>query len=1354
MSDASGSTGSATAPQRHDTARSFELAILGPVMALADGSPIRLGAAKHRMILAALGLRFGEVVSADELIEVLWAGRPPATATKAVQVYVSELRKRIEHGADNPRVVTSHPGGYRLSVEAEALDLNRFEQTWRAGRGALAEGDARRASGELSGALSMWRGSALADLRYEDGFAADIRRLDDTRAACVEDRIAADLALGDHARLIPELEALVSDNPLRERLQEQLMLALYRAGRQADALAAYQAARRTLVDELGIEPSPELAAMERRILQHDPALAAPPADPAAEVLSASPEGRDRRERKVVSLLVAQLSPAAGTDVEDIELLVPRMRTVAEACIERFGGLVGHSAGGDVRAVFGAPNTREDDPQRAARAGFAIVAEIAEEVPDAVVRIGLDTGEALVSVDGAGDAAAAAAGGVAQRAASVQAIAAPGDVLASAAAYRALRGRFVSQVCSDAADGTWRLLRPLPQRSLDAEDQPAVGLVGRTGELAWLTAAFEQACTDRRPALATVVGVPGVGKTRLVSELLARLDADPRGVSWRAGRSLPSGETSVFAPVSEMVKAEAGVLESDPPDEAAAKLSVALAHLIRDEHDRVWLEQQVGPLLGLARAFDGAAPVDAFAGWRRLFEAMAMRGPTVLVFEDIHWADDATLDFVQHLVEWTAGVPLLVVCTARPELLDRRPDWGDRTSTLALGPLSEASTEQLVDLLLDGPAVLTSVERASLVERAGGNPLYAQECARLLVHGGGTAGGERPLPETIQGVIGARLDAVGPDDRLLLQAASVLGSVFWLRAAASLADVDESDATAAALRLHQGDLIRRHPSSTVAGETEWSFGHVLVREVAYGRLPRTDRGRMHLAAADWIESVSAGRDDLLDALAHHLVAALDYARASGTGDDAKLASRTGPVVRKAGRRAVALGASPAGCRLLRAAVDLTPGDDPDHPYLLLELGTALFTERAGMPELTQARDAFLALGDPESAALAEIRIATLLRTQGEGQAASELADRAWGRVRDGAPSATRVRVAAMYCSDIAVASRLKEAEAVARDVIAAAPEFGLEEQAANALMVLGMCMTGAGDRDGLGHLRGAVEAQRRLGRPLASSLANLAHGFWQLGDVRSALVTEQEALGAARRRETRSAIDMTSVDLASLAYLTGDWDVAQRSVRPMVVQPADSWYLGPAVRIVLGRIAAARGDARTAGEMAADALSAARHVNDPESLSEALSFAALVAALHGDRDDAQHLLAELLDLLERQEAYELAYLVAGDLGRSGLACGMAERIVPVLRPAQENPWAGAAIAFLERRFADSAAAYEEIGSAADAAAARAAAGAALLAAGSVQDGESELETAERFYRSVAAAGELAAIGNLRTHAAEG
>jgi DNA-binding SARP family transcriptional activator len=1354
MPDAGGSTGSATAPQRPDTARSFELAILGPVMALADGSPIRLGAAKHRMILAALGLRFGEVVSADELIEVLWAGRPPATATKAVQVYVSELRKRIEHGADDTRVVTSHPGGYRLSVEADALDLNRFEGMWRAGRDALADGDARRASEELSGALSIWRGSALADLRYEDGFAADIRRLDDTRAACVEDRIAADLALGDHARLIPELEALVADNPLRERLQEQLMLALYRAGRQADALAAYQDARRTLVDELGIDPSPELAAMERRILQHDPALAAPATLPAAaEVVSASQEGRDRRERKVVSVLAAQLSPAAGTDVEDIELLVPRMRAVAEACIERFGGLVGHSAGGDLRAVFGAPNTREDDPQRAARAGFAIVAEIAEQVPDAVVRIGLDTGEALVSVDGPGDAAGALAGGVAQRAASVQAIGAPGDVLASAAAHRALRGRFVSQECSDAGDGTWRLLRPLPQRSLDAEDQPAVGLVGRTGELAWLTEAFEQACTGRRPALATVVGVPGVGKTRLVSELLARLDADPRGVSWRAGRSLPSGETSVFAPVSEMLKAEAGVLESDPPDEAAAKLSVALAHLIRDEHDRTWLERQVGPLLGLARAVDGVAPVDAFAGWRRLFEAMAMRGPTVLVFEDIHWADDATLDFVQHLVEWTAGVPLLVVCTARPELADRRPDWGGGASTLALGPLSEASTEELVDLVLDGPAVLTSVERASLVERAGGNPLYAQECARLLAHGGGT-GGDRPLPETIQGVIGARLDAVGPDDRRLLQAASVLGTVFWLGAAAGLAAVDESDAAAAALRLHQRDLIRRHPTSTVAGETEWSFGHVLVREVAYGRLPRTDRGRMHLVAADWIESVSAGRDDLLDALAHHLLAALEYARASGTGDDAQLASRTGPVVRSAGRRAVALGASPAGCRLLRAAVDLTPGDDPDHPYLLLELGTALFTERAGMPELTQARDAFLALGDPESAALAEIRIATLLRTQGDGHAASELADRAWGRVRDGAPSATRVRVAAMYCSDIAVASRLKEAEAVARDVIAAAPEFGLEEQAANALMVLGMCMTGAGDRDGLGHLRGAVEAQRRLGRPLASSLANLAHGFWQLGDVRSALVTEHEALAAARRRETRSAIDMTSVDLASLAYLTGDWDVAQRSVRPLAVQPADSWYLGPAVRILLGRIAAAQGDARTAGQMAADALSAARHVNDPESLSEALSFAALVAALHADRHDAQRLLAELLDLLERQEAYELAYLVAGDLGRSGLACGMAERIVPVLRPAQENPWAGAAIAFLERRFADSAAAYEEIGSAADAAAARAAAGAALLAAGRVQDGESELETAERFYRSVGAAGELAAIGNLRTHAGEG
>jgi DNA-binding SARP family transcriptional activator/class 3 adenylate cyclase len=247
-----------------------EVRVLGPVEAWRDDRMVAVSAPKQRMILAALALRVGEVVSADELIDALWGERPPATAAKALQVYVSELRKLIEADPRNPRTIVSQPPGYRLVVDA--TDLQRFERLWEAGRESLAGGDAQAARTALGEALGLWRASPLLDLRYEAAFGTHIGRLEELRAACVEDRIDADLRCGRHAAVVAELEALVGEHPLRERLRVLLMLALYRSGRQADALSAYQSARQALVDELGIDPSPALVDLERQILRQDPAL--------------------------------------------------------------------------------------------------------------------------------------------------------------------------------------------------------------------------------------------------------------------------------------------------------------------------------------------------------------------------------------------------------------------------------------------------------------------------------------------------------------------------------------------------------------------------------------------------------------------------------------------------------------------------------------------------------------------------------------------------------------------------------------------------------------------------------------------------------------------------------------------------------------------------------------------------------------------------------------------------------------------------------------------------------------------------------------------------------------------------
>ena len=256
----------------HASTSDFEVSLLGPVTVFRSGAPVRMGAEKHRMIVAALALRAGEVISTDALIDVLWGTRPPQTAPKALQVYVSELRKLIEGDPAHPTRITSQPPGYRLSAHPSAIDLRRFESLWEAGREALSEHDSLTAKRRLADALSLWRGEPLSDFTFHDAFAAEIRRLEELRIACQEDHIDAELACGEHAYAIAELEELVRRYPLRERLRGQLMLALYRNGRQADALSVYQEAREKLVEELGIDPSPALVMLERQILQQDASL--------------------------------------------------------------------------------------------------------------------------------------------------------------------------------------------------------------------------------------------------------------------------------------------------------------------------------------------------------------------------------------------------------------------------------------------------------------------------------------------------------------------------------------------------------------------------------------------------------------------------------------------------------------------------------------------------------------------------------------------------------------------------------------------------------------------------------------------------------------------------------------------------------------------------------------------------------------------------------------------------------------------------------------------------------------------------------------------------------------------------
>ena len=409
----------------------------------------------------------------------------------------------------------------------------------------------------------------------------------------------------------------------------------------------------------------------------------------------------------------------------------------------------------------------------------------------------------------------------------------------------------------------------------------------------------------------------------------------------------------FWSLGEMAKAQAGILESDSAEVATQKLEHAVHAVIDDESESEWVLRQLRPLVGLAAGDDlaGDRRSEAFAAWRRFFEAIADESPLVLVFEDLQWADDGVLDFIDHLMEWSSGLPLLIVATARPELLERRPGWGGgklNAATAQLGALSETDTARLLAALLE-QAVLPAETQATLLARAGGNPLYAQEFVRmlsdrgLLRRDGGTltlaANGDLPLPESIQGIIAARLDVLSLDEKELIQDASVLGKVVWTGALETISQRPRASVEECLHALRRKDFLRHERRSAVAGETQFTFLHLLTRDVAYGQIPRANRADKHRWAAEWLESLPADRaEDRAEMIAHHYLAALELARSAGQ-DTSELSERARRALAEAGERALTLNAFAPAIQFYTAALELTTTAGPERAHMLYRLMTA-------------------------------------------------------------------------------------------------------------------------------------------------------------------------------------------------------------------------------------------------------------------------------------------------------------------------------------------------------------------------------------------------------------------------------
>ena len=582
--------------------------------------------------------------------------------------------------------------------------------------------------------------------------------------------------------------------------------------------------------------------------------------------------------------------------------------------------------------------------------------------------------------------------------------------------------------------------------------------------------------ERSPQLVTLVGVPGIGKSRLVLELLRAVEEDPEFVRWRQGRSLPYGEGVTFWALAEIVKAEAGILENDTPEQAEEKLARAVGQLGADASERQWLERHLRPLAGVAEEEPTGAE-ESFAAWRRFLEALAEERPLVLVFEDLHWADAALLEFVDQLVERVSGVPLLVLGTARPELLQRRPGWGGgkpNALSISLSPLSDEETARLVQALLDQPLIDAQTQEA-LLARAGGNPLYAEQYARVLVERGDLS----ELPETVQGIIAARLDGLSEEEKELLQDAAVVGKVFWLGAVEAVGSVTRAQAEELLFALERKEFLGRSRASSVAGESEYVFRHLLIRDIAYGQIPRAARSLKHQHAAAWIESLGRS-DDQAEMLAHHYLEALELAEVAGL-ESAALGESARHALRDAGDRAASLYALDAAERLYDAALRLWPESDPERAQLLFRRAAPVRNLDGGDPEhLAEARDALLVAGDTGKAAEAEMLLSMSFWMLGRPELGEEHAERAAALLADAPPSRSSAWVLVRMASRASLGGDNARALELVSEARALADRLGWAEVVSEAMCLLGLVRVDMGDRRGLEDIARSIELAKSTG----------------------------------------------------------------------------------------------------------------------------------------------------------------------------------------------------------------------------------------------------------------------------------
>ena len=888
------------------------------------------------------------------------------------------------------------------------------------------------------------------------------------------------------------------------------------------------------------------------------------------------------ERKLATVLFVDIVDSTrlvtGVDPEIVRRRVTEFFETVAHCVADHGGVVEKFAGDAVMAAFGVQQAHEDDAQRAMRAALAMRDAVADlELP---ARIGIEAGEVVVEVG----ESTFATGEAVNLAARLQEAARPGEILVGPTAYRLAAG---SLVVEDAGPlelkgisgplRAWRVVDMLdgPARPLG----PRAPLVGRTAELELLENTFNRSMRDRRAHLFTIYGEAGVGKSRLTREFLDGVER----ASCLMGRALPYGEGVTYWPLGEMVKAAAGISDDDPLEEAFEKLRECCA------------EDAVADVLalaaGLMEALEGERSPEEIA-WaaREVMQGIADVQPLILVFEDIHWAEAPLLDLIEHIADWVRA-PLLIVCLARPELLEQRPGWGGgrvRSTAIELEPLSEEESEQLVEQLLSQLAGRVGELPASLsheaLERAEGNPLFVEETVRMLIESGSGNGASDRVPDTLQALIAARIDHLPPEAKTLLQRGSVIGRVFWNGALEHLSpDVPEPGSLLDDLL--QREFLLPEPRSSISGETAYRFKHALIREVAYAGMAKLVRAQYHARFAEWLSERTG--EELVEIRAYHLDQAVEFLTELEGAPPEELANDAASALVKAAKRAIAREAYANARKLGLRALELRP--TLDARYVAARAAWRLQDYAAIQVEMEKVREQARSLGDAVVEALALTALGeAAMRRDGDPVRAQELVDealellereddpvarfdaltaratiggwhgdmdevvlymeRAYALAMDAGRKDLQTIAAHVLAQTHIVRLELDEAELLLTRALELAGESGSVRAKAGATLSYGWFLAVKGELDAAETVFEEVRANAaELGvEPLAANaLSRLAGVAWDRGDYRRAEKLYREALRITATRGDRGFIPDLQASLAETLAALGKVDEAER-----------------------------------------------------------------------------------------------------------------------------------------------------------------------------------------------------------------